>query len=159
MIRLFRSFDCRRRFALVLLMVLAMPASGSMQPRSGFHLEEATIAHIQQALLGKRVTTVGLVELYLRRIKAYNGTCVNEPQGILGPITTIPRAGQLNALATLNLRPADAQGLGLRRSQGAQPDRRRRRRPGHARRARGGRRAGSAVHADRHGWSARCTAS
>jgi len=28
------------------------------------------------------------------------------PQGLLGPIKTIPRAGQLNALSTLNLRPA-----------------------------------------------------
>ncbi len=31
---------------------------------------------------------------------------MNEPQGILGPVTTIPRAGQINALSTLNLRPA-----------------------------------------------------
>ena len=31
---------------------------------------------------------------------------MNEPQGILGPITTIPHAGQINALSTLNLRPA-----------------------------------------------------
>ncbi len=49
---------------------------------------------------------MGVVEQYLQRIKAYNGTCVNEPQGILGPVTTIPRAGQINALSTLNLRPA-----------------------------------------------------
>jgi len=71
-----------------------------------FTVEEATIADIQRALLQKRVTTVGLVERYLRRIKAYNGTCVNEPQGILGPITTIAHARQINALSTLNLRPA-----------------------------------------------------
>ena len=44
-----------------------------------------------------RITTAGVVELYLKRIKAYNNTCVNEPGGILGPITTIPHAGQLNA--------------------------------------------------------------
>ena len=50
-------------------------------------------------------TSTRLVELYLKRIKAYNGTCVAEPKGILGPITTIPNAGQLNALVTLNLRP------------------------------------------------------
>jgi hypothetical protein len=31
---------------------------------------------------------------------------VNEPQGILGPVTAIARAGQINALSTLNLRPA-----------------------------------------------------
>jgi hypothetical protein len=48
---------------------------------------------------------VGLVELYLKRIKTYNNTCVSEPMGILGPITTIPHARQVNALSTLNLRP------------------------------------------------------
>jgi len=46
------------------------------------------------------------VQLYLNRIKAYNGVCVNQPDGVLGRITTIPNAGQVNALSTLNLRPA-----------------------------------------------------
>ncbi|HJZ78419.1 MAG TPA: amidase [Vicinamibacterales bacterium] len=64
------------------------------------------IDQIQQAIRSKQITTVALVEGYLRRIKAYNGTCVNEPQGILGPITTIAHARQINALSTLNLRPA-----------------------------------------------------
>ena len=31
---------------------------------------------------------------------------MNQPEGILGPISTIPDAGKLNALMTLNLRPA-----------------------------------------------------
>ena len=31
---------------------------------------------------------------------------MNEPQGILGPVTTIAHARQINALSTLNLRPA-----------------------------------------------------
>ena len=79
---------------------------GDVQSRRGFDVQEATVADIQQALRSRRVTTVGIVEEYLRRIKAYNGTCVNQPQGILGPITTIPNAGQINALSTLNLRPA-----------------------------------------------------
>jgi Asp-tRNA(Asn)/Glu-tRNA(Gln) amidotransferase A subunit family amidase len=39
-------------------------------------------------------------------IKAYNGTCVQEPDGLLGRVETIKRAGQINALSTLNLRPA-----------------------------------------------------
>src|SRR5262249_60571623 len=34
------------------------------------------------------------------------GRCVNEPQGILGPVTPIPHAGSINALMTLNLRPS-----------------------------------------------------
>lgn len=56
--------------------------------------------------MSRQITSAGLVELYLKRIKAYNNACVNEPQGILGPITTIPHARQINALSTLNLRPA-----------------------------------------------------
>ena len=78
------------------------PTSAGATPSGAFNVYEATVADIQRAIQGKRVTTVGIVEQYLRRIRAYNGTCVNEPQGILGPITTIPRAGQINALATLN---------------------------------------------------------
>ena len=56
--------------------------------------------------MAKKITSVGLVQLYLKRIKTYNNTCVNQPMGILGPITTIPHAGQVNALSTLNLRPS-----------------------------------------------------
>ena len=78
----------------------------SAESKVSFRLEEATISDIQEAILSKTLTTTQLVELYLARIKAYNGTCVNEPEGILGPVTTIPNAGQINALVTLNLRPA-----------------------------------------------------
>jgi amidase len=84
----------------------AVDADAGQQRGGRFQVEEATIEQIQQAIRSRQTTTVGVVELYLRRIKAYNGTCVNEPQGVLGPITTIPRAGQINALSTLNLRPA-----------------------------------------------------
>ena len=86
-----------------------------------FKIEEATIADIQKAIQRRQITTTDLVKLYLERIKAYNGTCVNEPQGILGPITMIPHAGKLNALMTLNLRPRPRR-LGFRRAQGAHPD-------------------------------------
>jgi hypothetical protein len=48
----------------------------------------------------------------LRRIKAYNGTCVNQPMGILGPVT-IPHARQINALSTINLRPAARKAWGF----------------------------------------------
>jgi Asp-tRNA(Asn)/Glu-tRNA(Gln) amidotransferase A subunit family amidase len=78
-----------------------------------FQVDEATITQIQSALLAKQVTTEQLVKLYLERVKAYNGTCVNQPKGILGPITTIPNAGQINALATLNLRPATRKAMGF----------------------------------------------
>ena len=80
---------------------------------AAFRVEEATIDAIQRAIRSKRITSVGVVEAYLRRIKAYNGTCVNEPQGILGPITTIAHARQINALSTLNLRPATREKWGF----------------------------------------------
>ena len=94
---------------LLLLFVLRADARAPQtagRGSSGFDVQEATIAQIQQAILKKQITTRGVVEAYLKRIQAYNGTCVNEPQGILGPVTTIAHAKQINALSTLNLRPA-----------------------------------------------------
>ena len=81
-------------------------AGGQGVAQEEFYLEEVTIAGIQDAIRAGDLTAEQLVELYLARIRAYNGTCVNQPEGILGPVTTIPNAGQINALATLNLRPA-----------------------------------------------------
>jgi Asp-tRNA(Asn)/Glu-tRNA(Gln) amidotransferase A subunit family amidase len=78
-----------------------------------FKLQEATIADIQSAILSKQLTSTELVNLYLKRIKAYNGTCVKQPQGILGPIETISHAGQINALSTLNLRPETRKAMGF----------------------------------------------
>jgi amidase len=74
-----------------------------------FRLEEATIADVHRAFRAKQLTATQLVELYLKRIKAYNGTCVEgavDPgTGLhLGDITPIPNAGQLNAFITLNLK-------------------------------------------------------
>ena len=39
-----------------------------------FHVEEASIADIQRAIQSKKLTSTKLVELYLKRVKAYNGT-------------------------------------------------------------------------------------
>jgi amidase len=94
------------RSACVALIVLLVSGRADAQRMPSFDVHEATIADIQRAIQGRRITTVGVVEHYLRRIKAYNGTCVSEPQGLLGPVTTIARAGQINALSTLNLRPS-----------------------------------------------------
>src|SRR5687768_1194751 len=93
--------------AVCLFAAVASPASAK------FHLEEATIEHIQQAILAKEITTEQLVRLYLARIKAYNGTCVQQPQGILGAVRPIANAGQINALSTLNLRPATREAMGF----------------------------------------------
>jgi amidase len=91
-----------------LVVPLALSLSLGAQPQAPpkFHLQEASIRDIQRAILARQITSVGLAELYLKRIQAYNGTCVDQPLGILGPITTIPHARQINALSTLNLRPA-----------------------------------------------------
>ena len=101
-----RTDTRKRAVGIILTMIMVGATGGDAQRARSFEVTEATIADIQRAIQSKRITTVGVVEQYLKRIKAYNGTCVNEPQGILGPVTTIPRAGQINALSTLNLRPA-----------------------------------------------------
>ncbi|HJT89750.1 MAG TPA: amidase [Bryobacteraceae bacterium] len=100
--------------AFLAALLAASATIGSPQPAPpGFRLEEASIRDIQQAILAHQVTSVGLVERYLQRIKAYNSACVSQPMGILGPITTIPHARQINALSTLNLRPASRKAGGF----------------------------------------------
>jgi amidase len=78
-----------------------------------FEVVEATIADIQSAIKARQITATELLSMYLARIKAFNGTCVNEPQGILGPVTPISHAGSINALMTLNLRPAARKAWGF----------------------------------------------
>jgi amidase len=96
-----------------LLLANAAAVHGTEAEPQKFHLEEATIGEIQRAILAKEITSEQLVKLYLKRIKAYDGTCVKQPKGILGPIQTIPNAGQINSLVTLNLRPAQLKKLGF----------------------------------------------
>ncbi len=98
---------------LTALIAASTNAGAQQQPPARFHLQEASIADIQRAIMAKEITSVGLLESYLKRIKAHNNTCVSEPMGILGPITTIPHARQINALSTLNLRPASRKALGF----------------------------------------------
>jgi amidase len=104
--------------------ILAIIASGAVTvvkpvpllaaaPPARFQIEEATIEGIQSAILKGDLTSTRVVQLYLARIKAYNGSCVDQPQGVLGPFTTIKHAGQINALITLNLRPASRLALGF----------------------------------------------
>jgi len=107
--------DYIRRNVRFLVALIAVSATVNAQQQSSakFHLQEASIADIQRALVAKKITSVGLVDLYLKRIKTYNNTCVSEPMGILGPITTIPHARQVNALSTLNLRPSTRKAWGF----------------------------------------------
>src|SRR5947207_12937600 len=102
--------------AVVVTFFVVMPELASAQTPK-FRIEEATIEDIQSAILRGELTSTRVVQLYLNRIKMYNGTCVNQPDGILGlgPITPIKNARQLNALMTLNLRPAKREALGFDR--------------------------------------------
>lgn len=86
---------------------------GAGHGNGGFRLEEATIDDIQDAIQRRKVTTTDIVKGYLARIKAYNGTCVDQPSGILGPISMIADAGKVNAIMTLNLRPATRVAMGF----------------------------------------------
>src|SRR5258708_12175529 len=88
------------------LNLFATSEATAAELKTTFHVEEATISDIQKAILAKKLTTTELVKLYLARIKAYNGPGVEEPEGILGPIKPIPNSKMINALITLNLRPA-----------------------------------------------------
>ena len=93
-------------------------ALGAAPGATPFRVEEATIDSIQSAILKGELTSTQVVELYLKRIRAYDGPCVTQPDGILGPFSTIPHAGQINSLITVNLRPASraAHGLGARKA-------------------------------------------
>src|SRR5215467_2011544 len=87
--------------------VLAAPPAGAQ--RSVFRVEEATIADVHRAMLARQLTASQLVNEYLKRIAAYNGTCVkgtiDPATGFqLGDIEPVENAGQLNALITINQR-------------------------------------------------------
>jgi amidase len=89
------------RCAALLAVLAARPSLAAAE----LDVVETTIADLQRAILAKEVTATQITRRYLERIKAYNGTCVSEPEGLLGRIETIPNAGRINALQTLNLRP------------------------------------------------------
>lgn len=107
-IRLFLLVAC-----LIPIFAPAAAPAAEPAPPVPFRVEEATIADIQRAILARELTVTQLVHLYLTRIKAYNGPGVEEPEGLLGPIKTIPHARGINALITLNLRPATRVALGF----------------------------------------------
>ena len=84
-------------------------AAADPVPEWRFHLEEATVADVHRAIRAGQTTAEQLVNLYFKRIEAYNGTCVKgerDPEtGLMyGEITPIANAGQVNAYLTLNIR-------------------------------------------------------
>ena len=103
-----------RRVCLAMLgigasLLLIRPLEASAAPAWQFHLEEATIADVHRVIRAKQITAVQLVNLYFKRIEACNGTCVKgdiDPATglMLGELTPIENAGQVNAYMTLNIR-------------------------------------------------------
>ncbi|HEX5281623.1 MAG TPA: amidase family protein [Micropepsaceae bacterium] len=95
--------------ARALLLVSALWLTAGTAAAAPLHLEEASIADVHRAMLAHELTTTQLVTLYLKRIDAYNGRCVDggvDPAtGLqLGGVTPKPKAGQLNAVITVNRR-------------------------------------------------------
>src|SRR5262245_11096843 len=98
---------CSAMLGIAAASLLAIDANA--QPAWRFHLEEATIADVHRAIQAKQITAEQLVSLYFKRIEAYNGTCVKgeiDPATglMLGEISPIENAGQVNAYVTLNIR-------------------------------------------------------
>jgi Asp-tRNA(Asn)/Glu-tRNA(Gln) amidotransferase A subunit family amidase len=108
------NFSNGRRTIAILSLALLFSLESSFTHPAGaqsrrFHLEEATIADVQRAIRSKQITATQLVQLYFKRIDAYNGTCVKgevDPATglMLGDLTPIANAGQLNAYMTQNIR-------------------------------------------------------
>ena len=104
----------RRTIAILSLAFMLFSWTPSFTRHAGaqsrrFHLEEATIADVQRAIRSKQITASQLVQLYFKRIDAYNGICVKgdvDPATglMLGDLTPIENAGQLNAYMTPNIR-------------------------------------------------------
>src|SRR5207237_5366920 len=77
--------------------VVAQQSAFAADAEHPFHLEEATIADVHRAIRAGQITAERLVNLYFKRIEAYNGACVKgqrEPESGLmyGEITPIANA-------------------------------------------------------------------
>jgi Asp-tRNA(Asn)/Glu-tRNA(Gln) amidotransferase A subunit family amidase len=96
-------------FGIGVALLVTPYAASEVKAQSAFHLEEATIGDVHRAIRAKQITAEQLVSLYFKRIEAYNGTCVkgdiDSVTGLmLGDLTPIENAGQINAYVTLNVR-------------------------------------------------------
>ena len=103
--------SCRKGWmaALFAFGTVMLMSTGWAAQSGRFHLEEATIADVQRAIRARQITATQLVQLYFKRIEAYNGVCVKgevDPKSglMLDEISPVDNAGQLNAYVTLNIR-------------------------------------------------------
>src|SRR3984957_9541103 len=80
----------------LLLFLVPAPVVRSQTPVSQFHLQEATIDDIQQAIRSGQITCAELVQLYINRAKAYNGVVdqlVTKDGAPIPPALGVVRAG------------------------------------------------------------------
>jgi len=72
----YASTFARTGFFAFVLMGALVGAGGEAQAQgTPFHLMEATIPDVHRAIQEGQITCRGLVEAYINRAKAYNGTC------------------------------------------------------------------------------------
>src|ERR1700739_428483 len=69
------SFARRGFFIAATLSALGLGAQELRAQASLFHLMEATIPDVHRAIEEGQITCRGLVEAYIRRARAFNGTC------------------------------------------------------------------------------------
>ena len=87
-------FRAKRAFFLLAAILATAGTANSQQSR--FHLQEATIDDIHQAIRAGQITCRGLVQLYLNRAKAYNGVAdvlVTKDGAPVSPALGVVRAG------------------------------------------------------------------
>ena len=83
--------------------VLLALTPGLVFGQSQFHLEEATINDIHEAIQAGQISCQGLVQAYINRAKSYNGMCtqlVTEDGALVPPAEGAVRAGSLIAYPT-----------------------------------------------------------
>lgn len=97
--RLMRFLGC-----LMILTVTAIYAPESLRAQQGqFHIEEASITDIQNAIRTGQTTCEQVVQAYLARAKAYNGVCtalLTRDGALIPPAKGMVRAGSVLAYPT-----------------------------------------------------------
>src|SRR3984885_9619132 len=86
----------RVKSAIFLLVAILAVATGTNSQQPRFHLQEATIDDIHQAIRSGQITCAGLVQLYINRAKAYNGVVdelVTKDGAPIPPAPGVVRAG------------------------------------------------------------------
>src|SRR5690349_12094958 len=90
------TVGARRVLPAAALACLGAIAPGLASAAGKFHLEEATIADIHDAIKSGEITCKGLVQAYMDRVTAYNGACtalVTEKGGPIPAAKGAVRAG------------------------------------------------------------------